>query len=331
MNYSIEELVKQPEPYTFDHPLTVVTYFVSWSLWAVYLTCRYRNLPPLTQAASASFWLPGLIFLTEVLLLLPAIFSALHMALYIVFGTRNKHRSSYRLSGQEAPTIDVCITCCGEKLDVIMDTVAGAAMQDYPSASFRVFVLDDGGNAALKDAVGDYNRLHGTSVEYLARTKLKGESHFYKAGNLRFGLETTENFGKGSEYFASLDVDMIAESDWLRRVVPHLILDSGMALACPAQVRIRHNRKLCDYSTDANANSGITTFPTQTCSVRLAQHPWKSSNRCTTTLVSRIVLARVTLSGVARSSKLEVGPKCPSARISFAPTCWLDMDGVSPL
>ncbi|KAI4948275.1 hypothetical protein J4E91_006270 [Alternaria rosae] len=235
VNYSIEELIKQPEPYTFDYPLTVVTYFVSWSLWAVYLTCRYRSLSPLTQAASASFWLPRLMFLTEVLLLLPAIFSALHMALYIVFGTRNKHRSSYRLSGQEAPTIDVCITCCGEKLDVIMDTVAGAAMQDYPSASFRVFVLDDGGNAALKDAVGDYNRLHGTSVEYLARTKLEGESHFYKAGNLRFGLESTENFGKGSEYFASLDVDMIAEPDWLRRVVPHLILDSGMALACPAQ------------------------------------------------------------------------------------------------
>jgi hypothetical protein len=331
LDYTIEELVEQPEPYTFDHPLTIMTYFVSWSLWAVYLTCRYRNLPLLTQATAASWWLSGLMLLTEILLLLPAVLSALHMSLYIFFGTRNKHRSSYRLAGKEAPTIDVCITCCGEKLDVIMDTVAGAAMQDYPSACFRVFVLDDGGDAALKDAVGDYNRSHGTSVEYLARTKLAGESHFYKAGNLRFGLETTENVGKGSEYFASLDVDMIAEPDWLRRVVPHLILDSKMALACPAQVWKYQTKEACGCPVDANINSGITTFPTPTCSGRPDQHLWRSSNRCTTTLAARTVSAQDTLFVAALLKRLGGGLKYPSARTSSAPTCWLGTDGVLPL
>ncbi|PSN70281.1 hypothetical protein BS50DRAFT_632185 [Corynespora cassiicola Philippines] len=116
-----------------------------------------------------------------------------------------------------------------------MDTISGAATQDYPSTRFRVFVLDDFKDGKLEKAIRDYNRAHGTSVYYLARTKLPDESHFYKAGNLRFGLTTTENMGDGSVYFASLDVDMIPERDWLRRLIPHLILDDGMALVCPAQ------------------------------------------------------------------------------------------------
>lgn len=237
LGYAIEELVKSHEPYTFDHPTTLAAYFVSWSLWALYLTCRYRTLAHQSEAAiGASRWVSGLLFLSEVLLLLPAIFSALLMALYIFFGTRNKHRSSYRLTGPEAPSIDVCITSCGEKIDVVLDTAASAAMQDYPQASLRVFVLDDGKDRALEEAIREYNQTHGTSVNYLARTKLEGENHFYKAGNLRFGLETTEKMGKGSEFFASLDVDMIAEPDWLRRVIPHLLLDDKLALVCPAQV-----------------------------------------------------------------------------------------------
>lgn len=57
-------------------------------------------------------------------------------------------------------------------------------------------------------------------MRYLARTKLPIESHFYKDGNLRFGLSTTGKIGQESEFFASLDVDMIPEPDWLRRLIP---------------------------------------------------------------------------------------------------------------
>jgi cellulose synthase/poly-beta-1,6-N-acetylglucosamine synthase-like glycosyltransferase len=279
LGFSIDELVEQPEPYTFDNPVTVTTYFVSWSLWALYITCRFWNLSRGEGATSTSWWLSVALFLTEILLLLPSLFSALHMSLYIFFGTPGKNRSSYRLVGQEAPSIDVCITCCGESLDVIMDTVAGAASQDYPRTSFRVFVLDDADDEALEKAIQDYNQSHGTAVTYLARKKLAGESHFYKAGNLRFGLETTERLGKGSVFFASLDVDMIAESDWLRRVIPHLILDAKLALACPAQVRSNaSSRTKHVVAKDANMFSGITTCPIQTCLVKQAQRPWRFSN-----------------------------------------------------
>lgn len=230
--YAIEERLRTPQSHPFDSPVTVAMYVVSWSLWATYITFRYQNL----QLTGASNWLPVLTLLAEFLLLLPAILNALHMSLYLFFGTRGKHRPSYRLVGEVAPSIDVCITCCGEKLDVIMDTVSGAAMQDYPPENFRVFVLDDAKCKTLENAIRVYNKKYTKNVQYLARTKMPDESHFYKAGNLRFGLTTTKNSGKGSLFFASLDVDMIPEPDWLRRVVPHLILDHKLAMASPAQV-----------------------------------------------------------------------------------------------
>ena len=40
----------------------------------------------------------------------------------------------------------------------------------------------------------------------------------------------------GSAYLASLDADMIPDKGWLRAIVPHLILEDNLALACPTQV-----------------------------------------------------------------------------------------------
>src|SRR5699024_696596 len=73
-------------------------------------------------------------------------------------------------------------------------------------------------------------------VNYLARTKFPGKPHFFKAGNLQFGLAESTRDGFISEYIAALDVDAITQSDWLRRIIPHLILDSKLALVNPAQV-----------------------------------------------------------------------------------------------
>lgn len=39
-----------------------------------------------------------------------------------------------------------------------------------------------------------------------------------------------------SEYVAGLDADMIAEPHWLRTILPHLIEDPKVAMACPPQV-----------------------------------------------------------------------------------------------
>jgi cellulose synthase/poly-beta-1,6-N-acetylglucosamine synthase-like glycosyltransferase len=64
----------------------------------------------------------------------------------------------------------------------------------------------------------------------MARKKTPGVRHYYKSGNLRFGLEMTASVYGSSEYFAALDADMISEPDWLSRTVPHLIKNEDVAL-----------------------------------------------------------------------------------------------------
>ena len=62
-----------------------------------------------------------------------------------------------------------------------------------------------------------------------------GERSYFKAGNLQFGIQEAMKVGI-SEYFASLDADMITEPDWLRRMLPYLLIDEQIALVNPPQV-----------------------------------------------------------------------------------------------
>lgn len=64
----------------------------------------------------------------------------------------------------------------------------------------------------------------------------KMRAPYFKAGNLSFGLQETAKLSE-SELFAALDADMIAEPDWLRKMVSHLILDNDLALAWPPQAK----------------------------------------------------------------------------------------------
>jgi cellulose synthase/poly-beta-1,6-N-acetylglucosamine synthase-like glycosyltransferase len=129
---------------------------------------------------------------------------------------------------------------CGEDLSTIMDTVAAAAVQEYPPDKFQVFVLDDAADSKLQKAVRKYNTAHRErgfqDVVYHAREKILNQRHYYKSGNLRAGLELTASKYGASEYFAALDADMLVERDWLSRTVPHLIKDNDVALVSPPQI-----------------------------------------------------------------------------------------------
>jgi cellulose synthase/poly-beta-1,6-N-acetylglucosamine synthase-like glycosyltransferase len=143
------------------------------------------------------------------------------------------------LLGKHVPTVDVCITCCGEPTEVILNTVAAAAAQDYPSNNFRVFVLDDGHSMALRMAIqalgARLRQKGGPEIHYRSRNVKQGERSYFKSGNLQFGIQEARKAGN-SEYFASLDADMITEPDWLRRMLPYLLADSRIALVNPPQV-----------------------------------------------------------------------------------------------
>ncbi|KAJ3043568.1 hypothetical protein HDV00_004668 [Rhizophlyctis rosea] len=130
------------------------------------------------------------------------------------------------------PTVDVLLPVCGEDLDVLIDTINAACHLDYPMGKYRVLVLDDGRNQHLREWVEDQKLPHLT---YHSREKKKGVPHHAKAGNLNYGLAECSRMSPPGEYILSLDADMIAEPSIIRRLLPHLLLDSQMALACVPQ------------------------------------------------------------------------------------------------
>lgn len=146
---------------------------------------------------------------------------------------RGKLKSSkmLRLQGNQVPTVDISVPCCGEDLDVIVDTTRAAAALDYPNAKFRVIVLDDGDSAEVQKKVTD---MQIPKTYYTARI-VKVNTHS-KAGNMNHGLDFVNTFPGGpSEFIAVLDVDMIPLPQWLRALIPHIFQDPKVVMANPPQ------------------------------------------------------------------------------------------------
>ena len=137
--------------------------------------------------------------------------------------------------------VDVLITCAGEDVAVILDTLRAAAGMDWPQDKLRVVVLDDKSSHEVQREV-QLLGLENSSIHYTARKKTKGVPHHFKAGNLNHGLSYVEGIegGKG-DYVAALDADMIVERSWLRAILAHLLTDHELALACPPQVSRSHS------------------------------------------------------------------------------------------
>ncbi|KAJ0418742.1 glycosyl transferase [Aspergillus carlsbadensis] len=142
-------------------------------------------------------------------------------------------RKRLRIQGLvNLPRIDVLIPCCGEPLDVILDTVRGACCMDYPAGQFRVLLLDDGGSSSLKEATQDLQAAY-QNLTYHTRGSHPGKV-FAKAGNLNYAIfSLQEDFQP--EYCAILDADCIPAPDFLRATLPHLLLNPKAALLTTRQ------------------------------------------------------------------------------------------------
>ncbi|OAA54360.1 glycosyl transferase, family 2 [Niveomyces insectorum RCEF 264] len=214
--------------YRFVPYLTVL----NMSLYVLYLGLRIACIVSAQKHFHSVFAAAWLFVAVEVATAVP---SLLHNS-WTVMSIRKRKRSKLRLMGDEVPSVDVFITCCKEDDDVVLDTVRATCDLDYPRDRFRVIVLDDGKVETLGKAVENLSATY-PNLYYIARPKYPGVPHHFKAGNLNHGLNAVYAFpGGAGEYMAALDADMIPERQWLRAVLPHLVADPKMALACPPQL-----------------------------------------------------------------------------------------------
>lgn len=116
---------------------------------------------------------------------------------------------------------------------MVSNTAEAACAIEYPSQLFRVVVLDD----SASDRLGmDIRRRKETHQNLLYTARVKGKNHDFKAGNLNHGLHYTDSLpGGGAEFIGALDADMIADPQWLRALLPHMLRNSKLALAQPPQ------------------------------------------------------------------------------------------------
>ncbi|KAL8694268.1 MAG: hypothetical protein Q9218_001036 [Villophora microphyllina] len=143
---------------------------------------------------------------------------------------KGKLQLPLRLSGDMVPTVDVLIPCCGEPLEVVLDTVKAACSLDYPKDRYRIAVLDDGRSPAVKDEITNLsNQFPDVRIHYSSRLA-RSASHS-RAGNLNHGLDYLAGLKEDqAEFVAVLDIDMIPLPNWLRSVVPYLLTDKTVGL-----------------------------------------------------------------------------------------------------
>lgn len=245
-SYTIHEIPVTLLPFEVYLRAFSISHLLSWILWLLHMMTLFALAYQTQQDASHMPWRIWIAALSELLLAIPAVVVASTIGLALCTGKAAHPRPSYQLHGRVAPSVDIMITACGEPVDIVINTVAAAAAQDYPPEQLRVFVLDDGHDADLRHAVDRLNlrlnRVAGPPVIYLSRTVMPGQQSHFKSGNLRFGIEQSQRLGEGSMLLAGLDADMIPEPSWLREMVPHLLLNEDVAMACGPQVRHDHTQ-----------------------------------------------------------------------------------------
>ncbi|KAJ5947460.1 nucleotide-diphospho-sugar transferase [Penicillium verhagenii] len=142
-------------------------------------------------------------------------------------------RKRLRLQGSDGlPRVDVLLPCCGEPVDVIMQTVRAACTLDYPISQFRVLLLDDGGSALLKKTVSGL-QAQWPHLSYHSRGRQSGQV-FAKSGNLNYALTTLQNEDT-PEFCAVLDADSIPTPDFLRATLAHLLQNPTSSLVSTRQ------------------------------------------------------------------------------------------------
>ncbi|OLN89339.1 Cellulose synthase 1 [Colletotrichum chlorophyti] len=201
-------------------------------LYLAYLALRIYCVISAQQISNEIFAQAWVFIAVEICVAIP---SLMHNC-WTMWSMKKRSRPKLRLMGDEVPTVDVLLTCCGEEDDLVLDTARAACDVDYPRDRFRVIICDDGKSAGLEAGIAALAMTY-PNVHYLARPKYPGVPHHFKAGNLNYALDFVHTMpGGAGQFMAALDADMIPERDWLRAILPHMLIDPKVALACPPQL-----------------------------------------------------------------------------------------------
>ena len=143
------------------------------------------------------------------------------------------------LPDEALPDVLVQLPVCDEGSLAVR--VAAAAQLDWPKNKLQIQLLDDGPadkHEALIAAVGEIIP-SGGNLSIMRR----GERAGFKAGNLAFGLKHSQ-----APYVAVFDADFVPPPDFLRRTVPALVADNGLAFV---QARWGHANRNRNWLTRA--------------------------------------------------------------------------------
>jgi cellulose synthase/poly-beta-1,6-N-acetylglucosamine synthase-like glycosyltransferase len=142
------------------------------------------------------------------------------------------------LPDAELPHVLVQLPVCNEG-SLAVRVAASAARMDWPQGRLTIQLLDDGDSDTHDQLAGDVRAVipDGVNFQILRRGSRKG----FKAGNLAFGLGHAE-----APFVAVLDADFVPPPDFLRRTVPVLLADSGLAFV---QSRWGHANRSANWLT----------------------------------------------------------------------------------
>jgi len=161
----------------------------------------------------------GLTYLAAALLV--ALYGGNALLLAALYLRRRRHRPAEPAEPRSWPAVTVQLPLYDE-LYVVKRLVDVVARLDYPRHLLQVQVLDDSNDettGVARACVAHY-RAQGLDVELIHRPDRRG----FKAGALAHGLKQARG-----EFVAIFDADFCPRPDFLKRTVPYLVADGGLA------------------------------------------------------------------------------------------------------
>jgi cellulose synthase/poly-beta-1,6-N-acetylglucosamine synthase-like glycosyltransferase len=142
------------------------------------------------------------------------------------------------LSDADLPHVLVQLPVCNEG-PLALRVAASAAAMDWPRDRLTIQLLDDGDGEQHDSLAAQVRELIPAGVNF--HVLRRGDRKGFKAGNLAFGLCHSD-----APFVAVLDADFVPPPDFLRRTVPVLLADSGLAFV---QARWGHANRAANWLT----------------------------------------------------------------------------------